>query len=106
MQCNSSFHFIIGSNYSIVVCISPLTSLIMDQKSKFVPMGIVAEYVGEAQDNIESIKAVLHGQIQLLFINPESLLLNSRYRNMLLSKHYEENLVALVIDEAHCVKTW
>lgn len=32
--------------------------------------------------------------------------MNQKYRNMLLSKPYKENLVALVIDEAHCVKTW
>ena len=74
----------------------------MDQKSKFVPLGIVPEYVGKAQDNTES---VLQVQIQLLFISPESLLLNSRYRNMLLSKHYKEILVPLVIDEAHCEKS-
>ena len=81
-------------------------SLIMDQKNKFVPKGITAEYVGEAQCNPDAINAVLRGQIQLLFISPESILINPKYRNMLLSKHYKENLVALVIDEAHCVKTW
>ena len=78
----------------------------MDQKNKFVPKGIKAEYVGEAQNDVDAITTVLHGQIQLLFISPESILLNPRYRNMLLSKTYKENLVALVVDEAHCVKTW
>ena len=78
----------------------------MDQKNKFVPRGIKAEYVGEAQEDARAISTVLRGEAQLLFISPESILMNIKYRNMLLSKSYKENLVALVIDEAHCVKTW
>ena len=39
------FHFT-GKDGSIVICVSPLVSLMMDQKAKFVPMGIVAEFVG------------------------------------------------------------
>ena len=31
------------------MCISPLTSLMMDQRSKFTPWGLTAEFVGEAQ---------------------------------------------------------
>ena len=32
--------------------------------------------------------------------------MNKTYRSMLLTPQYQQNLVALVIDEAHCVKTW
>ena len=64
----------IGSTQSIVVCISPLTSLIMDQKNKFVPKGVTAEYVGKAQSDRDAVRAVLEGKIQLLFISPESIL--------------------------------
>ena len=32
----------------IVICVSPLVSLMMDQKARFTPKGIVAEFVGEA----------------------------------------------------------
>ena len=78
----------------------------MDQKNKFVPKGIIADYVGEAQSDASSIDAVLRGEIQLLFISPESILMNPKYRNMLLSKPYRTNLVALAVDEAHCVKMW
>ena len=78
----------------------------MDQKNKFVPRGIKAEYVYEAQEDARAISTVLRGEAQLLIISPESILMNIKYRNMLLSKSYKENLVALVIDEAHCVKTW
>ena len=88
-----------------MVCISPLTSLVIDQKSKFIKMNLKAEYVGEAQTDEKAISRVLKGDIQILLISPESLLLNPRFRNMLLSKPYKDDLVALVVDEAHCVKT-
>ena len=44
------------------------------------------------------------GKVQLLYISPESLLINSEWREMLQSDIYCENLVAFVVDEAHCVK--
>ena len=41
---------------SIVVCISPLTALMMEQKTKYSHQGLVLEFSGELQhDNIQSI---------------------------------------------------
>ena len=40
-----------------------------------------------------------------MFISPESIIENPRFRNILLSQCYRNNLVALV-DEAHSVKVW
>lgn len=98
--------YLTGSDSSIVVCISPLTSLIMDQKSKFLAKNIRTEYVGETQTDTAAITSVIKGEVQLVLISPESILMNPNYRNMLLTKVYKANLVALVVDEAHCVKTW
>lgn len=91
---------------SIVVCVSPLTSLMMDQKAKFSPKGIVTEFVGEEQTDDSAIKKVLRGAVQLLYISPESLVCNPMFRNMILSPVYKEKMIALVIDEVHCVKSW
>ena len=41
-----------------------------------------------------------------MYISPESLLNNKRYWQMLLSRPYQEKMIAFVVDEAHCVKTW
>ena len=95
-----------GTSGSTVMCISPLTSLVMDQCAKYTPRGLQAEFVGEAQTDRAVKEKVLRGEIPLLFITPESLIGNSTCRNMLLSPAYTEKLVALVIDEAHCVQTW
>jgi len=53
----------------------------MIEKPKFEQMGICTEFVGEAQDSSQ----VIAGEIQLLFISPESLLNSKSYRNMLVS---------------------
>lgn len=93
-------------NKSIVVCISPLTALMIDQREKFKSWGIAAEFVGEVQQDLEVMRDVKQGRIQLLYISPESLLRNPQWREMLLSTVYQENIVAVVIDEAHCVTQW
>ena len=77
----------------------------MDQAKKFVIKGLTAAFVGEAQDDREVVRQVLNGDAQLVFISPESLINNELYRNMLLTSQYKERMVALAVDEAHCVKT-
>ena len=96
----------LGTGTSIVVCISPLTAIMIEQQQKFLQKGIKAEFVGEAQVDNAVVKRVLQGDLQLLYISPENLLNNHKFRSMLLSQKYIQNMVALVVDEAHCVKTW
>ena len=62
------------------------------------------EYVGEARQNDSIVRNVLQGSVQLVFISP--VLHNHKFRTMLLSDVYRNRLVALVVDEAHCIKTW
>ena len=62
--------------------------------------------MGEAQTDPAVISRVLKGNVQLLYISPENLLNNPRFRSMLLTSKYKEHLVAEVVDEAHRVKTW
>ena len=91
---------------SIVICVSPLTSLMMEQTAKFSLQGIVTEFVGELQQDLDAMRDVKEGRIQLLYISPESLLRNPQWRDMLLTQTYQENLVAVVVDEAHCIARW
>ena len=78
----------------------------MDQQQKFSLRGIRTEFVGEAQTDASIIQRVLQGNLDLLYINPENILNNTRYRPMLLSQIYKEKMSALVIGEAHYVKAW
>lgn len=98
----------LGVQGTIVVVVTPLISLMIDQQEKFSKKGISVEFVGEAQDSGAAIAAVLNGEIQLVYISPENLLKKSCFHNvnMLTSDRYKERLQALVVDEAHCVKLW
>ena len=96
----------VGTTGSIAVCISPLTAIMVEQTTKFNNLGVVTEFVGEAQTNPDAQRRVLRGEVQIVLISPENMILNSTYRNMLLSEKYRQRLIALVVDEAHCVKTW
>ena len=84
-----------------MVCISPLTSLMMDQRTKYSHTGLDVEFIGEAQTDRLCKKRVLAGKVQLVYVTPESILDNRIFREMLLSPPYQENLVAIAVDEAH-----
>lgn len=77
-----------------------------EQAAKFSTLGIKAEFVGEEQTDPTARRRVINGDVQLVFISPENLLCNSQYRAMLRTSCYKSNLVAVAIDEAHCVKIW
>ena len=96
------FNHLLGSDGSIVICISPLTSLMMEQREKYSAQGICSEFVGELQQDIDAMTNVRKGLVQLLFISSESLLSNPQWREMLQLPVYQEKVVGLVVDEAHC----
>lgn len=49
----------------------------IDQKEKLSKKGIRVEFVGEAQDSDAAVAAVLHGQIQLVYIISQKLVKES-----------------------------
>ena len=93
---------------SIVLVVSPLVALMKDQVETFRKRGVSATYVTSDSDaECEKMKAgVSEGRYQLVFISPEQLIENRRFRCMCQSEHYQDRLTALVTDEAHCVKKW
>jgi len=78
----------------------------IEQQAKFAAAGILTEYVGESQKDTTAWRRVVNGEVQLLYISPENIICNPHYRHMLRTKKYKGNLVGIVIDEAHCIKTW
>lgn len=58
---------ILEQQSSIVIFASPLVSLMMDKKAKFVPMGIVTGFFDENQSDASAIDKVLNRSVQLLY---------------------------------------
>ena len=65
-----------------------------------------AAYVGRDQHDQSVNSEVIKGHYSLVYISPESMLTNLKFREMFRSDAYQENLVCLAIDEAHCVEKW
>jgi len=91
---------------SLVVCISPLISFMLDQQQKFLATGLKVEFFCGGTNRLKAMKRVLKGDLQLLYISPKNLVNNVKFRSMLLTEPYKAKMVCLAVDEARCVKTW
>ena len=90
---------------SIVVVVSPLIALMKDQVAVYSARGLkVGCVTGESSSEEKS--QVVKGNFQLVFFSPESLLSGHRWRKLLQVEPYRSNVVAFIVDEAHCVKKW
>ena len=97
----------VGSEHpSIVVVVSLLLSLMKDQVSIFSSRGLNCEFVGTYQTDANAVLKVKNGDCQLIYISPESMLAVPYWRQMFQSTVYQDNLVCVIIDEAHFVEKW
>ena len=90
---------------SIVVVISPLRALMLDQVRSFSAKGVYSVYVSDGEAG-ETYEAVTKGSVSLIFMSPESLIGCCKWREMFRSSVYKKNLVGLIVDEAHCIDKW
>ena len=121
------------AEHSVVVCVSPLAALMLDQVASFSKRGLLTAHVGKNQTDLQvnndieegkyqlvymSPESLLlnltwnqtdlqvnnEGKYQLVYVSPESLLLNLTWREMFRSRVYSDNLAGLIVDEAHLVE--
>ena len=82
---------------SIVIVVSPLIAL---YSAKGLKVG------GITGATLEVKSQVVKGNFQIVYFSPESLLSGHRWRELLQVEQYRSNVVAFIVDEAHCVKKW
>jgi len=88
----------------LTVVVSPLIALMKDQVDQLQAAGVAATYLNStlSADAARSRLAGLHrGEWRLLYVAPERLMLDGWKENL---KAW--NVVALAIDEAHCISEW
>ncbi|KAJ7621615.1 P-loop containing nucleoside triphosphate hydrolase protein [Mycena polygramma] len=89
-----------------ILVISPLKVLQHDQAKRFRKMKLSAAavngdtYSAAIQEGLES------GKYQAIFTSPEMCLQHPGFRKWLHSEQATENILGLIIDEAHCISQW
>ena len=93
----------VASDFSIVLVISPLISLMDSQVNFLREHGISATYIGKDMDDNAGI---LRGDFSYVYASPEQVVSNKRWRDMLRSDIYRQKLVCIVFDEVHTAVSW
>ena len=106
---------------SILIVVSPLNALIVNQISRLNSSGITASALdvmsikevsedGEPEvvcDLNYSDKQKLEiGHYNIVFVHPESVVSCVYGKKLMQSKPYQDNVCAVVADEAHCILDW
>jgi ATP-dependent DNA helicase RecQ len=89
-----------------ILIISPLISLMDDQKEKLVKMNIpVAALHGNNKNKDRELFEIIDGNIKIIYMSPEYLIKGDGLE--LAKSLIESNLLGfLAIDEAHCISVW
>ena len=105
---------------TIVVVVSPLNALISNQISRLCSSGIRASVLGVRLNVVDEDTGssfdcdfrlceegkLRSGYYHIVFSHPESFISCTYGRELLKSKIYQDNICAIVIDEAHCILEW
>ncbi len=88
----------------LTLVISPLIALMKDQVDGLTEAGLAATYINSSlpsQEINRRMRAVLEGQVKLLYIAPERLRSRDFTRALARTK-----VSLLAVDEAHCISQW
>ena len=85
------------------VVISPLLSLMEDQRVNLEKIGIETCCYHSESDKSKLAENILNGQYKIIYITPESVI---HCKNLLQELNNLHGLSVLAIDESHCVSLW
>jgi len=93
----------------VMIVVSPLIALMQDQVRLLADNGIAATYLNSSLkggEGGERMGALLRGEIKLLYLAPERLLMADFLEGFLPRLKEAQGISAITLDEAHCVSEW
>ena len=96
---------------SLVIVVSPLRSLMIDQVTSLRKRGVSAAILSGHDGIDKSLLAtdsdlVIPGKYSLVFSAPEAIVGSAKWRERLLTTPLNDRIVAVAVDEVHCVSKW
>lgn len=105
---------------AVIIVVLPLNALVSNQISRIGLSGIRASVLGvkvlQKESELDSLEVECDLQLcdedklragyHIVFAHPESFISCNYGRELLQSRTYQKNIVAVVIDEAHCILEW
>ena len=92
----------------LAIVVSPLIALMQDQVEALRQLGVNAAFLNSslsAEDNSRITRQVIAGEIKLLYVAPERLMVSS-FLSLLDEVQQHVGLALFAIDDAHCVSQW
>ncbi len=95
------------ANSSTVIVVSPLVTLMEDQVSSLRKRGVKASIITSSTSICKENRATDHNfsTDSIFFCAPEALT-NTKWRDAIDKPEFSVRVVAVVVDEAHCVSKW
>ena len=91
----------------VVVVIWPLLSLMDDQVSKLASKDVKAGCISGTGDSSASVLSdMVEGKVTHIFGSPEAFIGNKMWHSLFMDDAFSCRVVALAIDEAHCIVKW
>ena len=98
------------ADLSVVIVVSPLVSLMVDQVSSLQSHGISAAILsgnsGVDKKYLVNERDVKTGRYRFLYSCPEAIAAGEKWKQLLLEPPLSDTVVAVAVDEAHCVFKW
>lgn len=92
-----------GLDKAILLVVCPLNSLVASHIKELDSLGIRS--CSLSRENVDE-NGVFAGHYSFVFTSPEAIINEEKWRKMLRSDIYQNNLFGLVTDEAHVVPKW
>ncbi|KAJ3964339.1 P-loop containing nucleoside triphosphate hydrolase protein [Lentinula raphanica] len=89
-----------------VIIISPLNALEEDQAKRFKDMGLRAVAVNGETWNRDIQTRLKNNEYNVIITSPDMALEHDPFRSLLSNTKLAQNILSIVIDEAHCISQW